>query len=68
GQTIGYVGQTGLATGPHLHYEFRVRGKHKDPLSASVPKVAPSLSGKPLAEFQDAAKPLFAQLDGVAVQ
>lgn len=68
GQTIGYVGQTGLATGPHLHYEFRVRGKHKDPLSASVPKVAPSLSGKPLAEFQAAAKPLFAQLDGVAVQ
>lgn len=67
GQTVGYVGQTGLATGPHLHYEFRVRGKHKDPLSASVPKVAPPLSGEALAEFKSASAALFAQLDGVEI-
>ena len=65
GQVIGYVGQTGLATGPHLHYEFRVRGKHKDPLSAAVPKVLPPLKGESLKEFQDAAAPLFARLDQI---
>lgn len=32
GQVIGYVGTTGVSTGPHLHYEFRIRGKHRDPL------------------------------------
>lgn len=63
GQVIGYVGQTGLATGPHLHYEFRVRGKHKDPLSEAVPKVLPPLEGKALDEFREAAAPLFARLD-----
>ena len=32
GQVIGYVGRTGLASGPHLHYEFLVNGKHRNPL------------------------------------
>lgn len=68
GQVIGYVGQTGLATGPHLHYEFRVRGKHKDPLSAAVPKVLPPLKGEALQKFRDAAAPLFARLDSIALQ
>lgn len=36
GQVIGYVGSTGVSTGPHLHYEFRVRGKHRDPLRVKL--------------------------------
>ena len=37
GQTIGYVGATGLATGPHLHYEFHIDGKHTDPVKVEPP-------------------------------
>lgn len=38
GETIGYVGMTGLASGPHLHYEFLVNGVHRDPLTVQLPK------------------------------
>lgn len=67
GQTIGYVGMTGLATGPHLHYEFRVDGKHQDPLSVTLPKPKP-LPPSELAQFQRDNTPLLAklrQLEGV---
>jgi len=41
GEVIGYVGATGLVTGPHLHYEFRVNGQHRNPLTYETPRAQP---------------------------
>lgn len=67
GDVIAYVGKTGLATGPHLHYEFRVAGVHRDPLSVDLPKADP-LSGTELAAFQKARGGLSTALAVVAEQ
>jgi murein DD-endopeptidase MepM/ murein hydrolase activator NlpD len=64
GTTIGYVGATGLASGPHLHYEFRVNGAHRDPLTVTMPKPDP-LTGAELARFRAATAPAMAQLKRV---
>ena len=61
GTTIGYVGSSGLASGPHLHYEFRVNGVHRNPLTVTMPKPEP-LVGPALAEFRRSTAPAMAQL------
>ena len=61
GQIVGYIGSTGLATGPHLHYEFLVNGVHRNPLTVKLPDAAP-LPKKYREDFKLATENLLAQL------
>ncbi len=62
GEVIGYVGATGLASAPHLHYEYRKNGVHLNPRTVILPNAEP-LRGEALTAFRNTAQPLLQRLE-----
>ena len=62
GDVIGYVGMTGMTSGPHLHYEFKIDGQQRDPLRVALPDAKP-VSAEHMAAFQLAADNFVARLN-----
>lgn len=62
GQTIGYVGATGLATANHLHYEYRINGVHRNPRTVDLPQADP-IADKYRERFLATAAPILAELE-----
>ncbi|MDO8412380.1 MAG: peptidoglycan DD-metalloendopeptidase family protein [Gallionellaceae bacterium] len=61
GEIIGYVGMTGMVSGPHLHYEFKINGQQQDPLRVALPDATP-IPNAQKASFQEATRGLIARL------
>jgi murein DD-endopeptidase MepM/ murein hydrolase activator NlpD len=67
GNIIGYVGSTGAATGPHLHYEYRINGVHKNPRTVPLPNASP-IPPAYAVDFRHQADTMLTRLDRISQQ